>query len=91
VICDRCALRFKIQPQRREIEGGGEEHFFACPRCGAEYVMAWITERGVELRERIAEIREELKTARGEARKTLLRQLGQVVWELEPEVAGAKG
>lgn len=89
VICDRCRHNFRIQPQQRPLEGGGESHFFACPRCGAEYVMARITARGVELRTHMAEIRGQLRTAGGEEREKLLRQAQQIRWELEPEVTSA--
>jgi hypothetical protein len=89
VICDKCRHSFKVQPLKRELEGGGQEHYFACPRCGAEYLMARISARGVELRERMAKIRAKLQTAAGEERATLLRQAQQIRWELEPEVSGA--
>jgi transcription elongation factor Elf1 len=91
VICDKCRQSFKIRPLERQLEDGGEEHYFACPRCGAEYVMARISARGVELRARMAELRKRLEAAAGEERKALLRQVAQIRWELEPEVVGAKG
>jgi len=92
VICDKCRQSFKIQPRERQLEDGAyaEEHYFACPRCGAEYLMARISARGVELRARMAEIRGKLRTAAGEERQTLLRQAEQIRWELDPEVTGAQ-
>ncbi len=86
VICNDCRKRFPIQPGQRTLEDGGEEHFFSCPSCGREYLMAHITARGVELRKRMAEVREQLQTAVGEERVKLLRQFDQLQWELEPEV-----
>ena len=91
VICDRCRFAFKIQPRQRAVEGGGEEHFFTCPRCETEYLIARITARGVDLRAQMAVVRERLKTAIGAERATVLRQAQQIQWELEPEVTGAQG
>jgi NAD-dependent SIR2 family protein deacetylase len=91
VICNDCRKRFQIEPQQRTLEDGGEEHLFSCPECGREYLMAHITARGVELRKRLAEVRERLQTAAGEERVKLLRQFDQLQWELEPEVTRPEG
>jgi len=50
VICDSCKKWFRMTPQEEAWGEGGECHWFGCPHCGARYVMAYVTAKGVQIR-----------------------------------------
>lgn len=47
--CESCRKRFTPRLQDSPLEGGGVRRYFACPRCGQEYGVAVISERGLEI------------------------------------------
>lgn len=94
VVCDDCQAEFKIKPQTEQVEDGGERHWFTCPVCDREYPTAHITTRGIELREKIQELRSRMRQAhatKGRIPNYLNNQMRLLQAQMENEVTGGQG
>lgn len=60
--CDGCNREFQIllryAPRYRDTKPVGEVASFACPNCGKAWQFAYVTQRGVRIRPRLAEAHE---------------------------------
>jgi len=75
VVCDSCQKRFRMAPQMEAWGEGGECHWFSCPHCGARYVMAYVTAKGVQIRGWIQALKERLaETPAGPERAELAQE-----------------
>lgn len=53
VTCDKCNQPFAPELKAEPVLGGGELQYFTCPYCGHRYEVAFITDKGLELRARL--------------------------------------
>lgn len=81
IVCDSCRRRFNPQliDKRDPDSEGGVLRMFQCPRCGAEYMVARITARGMSL---MQEIQDVVVSAPG-ARRTIQKLQRQLKSEVK--------
>lgn len=58
VQCVACDRPFVPYPLEKETDEGGAYVYLECPRCATEYSVAFISPKGVELRDQLARMRE---------------------------------
>ncbi len=56
VTCDHCHKRFNLRNQAERTPDGGELQYFDCPHCKHRYEVAFVTRKGLELRDRLHNI-----------------------------------